>query len=218
MKTSNPVRGLLAYSYYCASGSLLLVSLVGLVLGAALLVTGNILVFNFFGVAAILTPPIAVIISIGVHILSKWERFLITMPVRRRDMVASIYIRVAFVLLAGVVFCGVVSGIGFLLHEHLFYHAVSTAFRDHVLIFGMILIMAALLYPLGTMPVFEKAYEGLALGCMLAALGVVHLASLLLNMAGLHKGVGSLLIVVVSVVFYVVSYFVARGIYDKRDF
>lgn len=104
MQAKNPLKGLLVYSLHSAVGSVLYTLLIGLVLGAALLVTGSNLVNTFFGLVIIAGPAYIVIVGMGGKTGGNWERFQLAMPLRRRDLAKSQYLLVFLASIVGVTF------------------------------------------------------------------------------------------------------------------
>ncbi len=219
MQTKNPVKGLLVYSFHSAKGNVTSALLLGLVLGAALLATGNNLVHSLFGWVAIAGPAYVAIVGMGGKTGGKWERFQLTMPLRRSDVAKSQYLLVFLASTVGIPLFIIITGINSVLHGDLFDFTITSIVTNISPLLSMPLVMAGLLFPLACTRIGEENQEGLAFFCLIAATACI---TFLLPWAGqklsLSNNVTPLLIVAISVIAYMVSYLATRKLYTKMDF
>ncbi|MCL2200026.1 MAG: ABC-2 transporter permease [Defluviitaleaceae bacterium] len=218
MKTRSPLKGMLAYSFYSASGNLSLVFLFCLLLGSWFLITGSPNIFMFFLLVAISFPP--AVILLGGKGGMKWERFQITMPLKRKEVATANYLSIVIALIMGIVLIGIISSIGFALHENMLDLFVSAGLEMLTLYFALVLIATGLIYPLAcTKPGKSKSSEqALFLVCMLSAAGIFQLVSWVGNRAFLSQEIISLLQIVIAGIVFIASYLITRRIYAKLDF
>ncbi|MCL2827387.1 MAG: ABC-2 transporter permease [Oscillospiraceae bacterium] len=218
MKTNNPMRGLLTFSFYAASGNMSIAALFTLAMSAALLITGNLTVYAFFVLVAVGTFPYTIMAAMGGKNAPKWEKFQLTMPVKRKDVVASIYLSVLLATIAGLLLAGIILGIGFVLHEGLLEHVLQTAFAQFAYVFGVVLIMAGLLFPIASTKAGESRGEAVFTGCLFAAGFIMILISWAGGRADILPWIISLSQVAIAVVVFVISYLLTKKMYAKMDF
>ena len=189
-----------------------------LALGVALLITGSPGVYSFFSVAAVGILPYLVMIRMGAKNQLKWEKFQVSMPLKRKNLVASFYLSILIATIAGFLLCGIVLGIGFVLHESLLEHAMDTAFGSVTYVIAIALLMAALLLPIGSTKFGENKGELFFTVCLAAAVGVALLIQWVGGRAEFPAAVISASQVIISAIAFVFSYYITSKIYAKIDF
>jgi len=218
MRTNSPVKGLLKFSLQSSSGNFAIAMLVCLALGVALLVTGNATVYTFFVTVTITFPPMFFMMgSAGGGNSSKWERFRISMPVRRKDVIASNYLGVILTSLVGLPIFLVFSGLSVFLHADLTDLITSTALYEFTRFFCVALFTASIFYPLVNTIGGNKG-EGLLMVCMLGGVGFILGVSWIGGRAELSESFVSILTITVSIAIYLISFVATQKIYAKRDF
>ena len=219
MNTKNPMRGLLSYMFQAASGNLLLTLLTSLALAAALLLTGIAFFHSFFVMAAIAGAPYIIMASMGGKKSHKWERFQISMPIRRSDLVNALYLCIFAASLVGIPLVVIVTSLYYVLHESIFEHTLTTVLIDSsALFFSLPLLMAGLLFPLACTKAGENRGEALFTLCLLPAVANSLFMPMLAERLGFPKYTLALLPLAVALLVFVVSYFITRRIYAKLDF
>ena len=206
------------YSFYSAKGNIGVAILAALAMGAVLLITGSTIVYNFFVLVAVGIPAYLVMIKMGAKNQLQWEKYQVSMPVKRKNMVASFYLSILIPAIFGLLFCGAILGVGFMLHESIAEMLTETAFGQVSYVFGMVLLMGGFLFPIGSSKVAENRGEVFFSICLGLAIGVMILISIAGNGAGWSPAIISLSQVGISIVVFVVSYFVTRSMYDKHNF
>ena len=217
MKTKNPIRGLLIYSFHAVSGNWAIALAVCLVLTGILLVTGDYAFFILLGMTAILAPP--VLIMMNMSGISKWERFQLAMPVTRSNLVSAQYLEIILSSLIGIPFVVVIAGIAAVLHEGIFYDFTVV---DAIIVFSTFwiwpLFTAGLSFPLVCTKIGEKRETAIIILCVIA----VSMFNSFMPWAGYRLGLSanitSSLMVVIPVIVFIVSYFITRRLYAIKDF
>jgi len=217
MNTNKPIKGLIRFSFNSASGNLLIGAIACFALGLALLITGSNTVYPFFVASAIAFLPMFLMTGTGGNATSKWERFQISMPVRRKDVVSSLYLGIIIASIVGVPFLLLVSGLSVVLHESLLDYVASTVIENFMTFLGVPLLSGALFYPLA-FTIGENKGEALVIVCSFGAIGFVIFASWLGGMANLTGNTISVLIIAISAISFAVSYAITNTIYAKKDF
>ena len=219
MKTNSPLKGLMIYAALSVWESLTAMMIFSAVLGAAMLVTGNFMIFSFFVGMTMGFAPLVLIIGLGSgKAIIKWERFQITMPVRRADLAAAQYVSLLLVSVIGVVVVGLFTGISVAIHDDLLQIVMKGGYLPVVISFGLPLVTMGLWYPLCCTKVGDSKGEALFLVCSgfaVAFLILIHHGG---SRLGFDTGVTTLVMTVVAVVAYAVSYFITKRLYEKIDF
>ena len=218
MGTINPMKGLMAYYYYSSRGIFLFVFALCLGAAAIFLITGQTQAHFFVGMFAISIPAYVIMVSMGYE-GAKWERFQITMPVRRKELADSQYIRILLASIVGIPFFVIVTGIGYVLHENLFENPfMSTVVVSTSLLLSHPLILAGLIFPL-TFLVKEGGRQDAAIViCVFASIAIwVFLGSVGLDL-GLSEETAALLTLSISAAICIVSNLIVRRMYAKGDF
>jgi len=217
MSTTNPIRGLLIYSFHAVSGNWAIALAVCIVLTGILLVTGDYAFFVLLGMAAILAPPILVLINMGG--ISKWERFQIAMPVTRSDLVSSQYLEIFLSSLVGIPFVIIVAGIAGAMHEGIFYDfTMIEAITVFSTFWVLPLLTAGFSFPLASTSMGEKREGAIVILSILAASVFTNMMPRIGEWQGLSSNNAILLMVVISLIIFVGSYFITRRLYAIKDF
>ena len=218
MKTNNPTRGLLMYSFYSARGNIGVAILVALAMGVALLITGNTVVYTFFVSVAIGIPPYLIMMKMGAPNQLQWEKYQVSMPVKRKNMVAAFYLSILLAAIFGLLLCVVILGVGFILHESIAEVIIETAFSQLSYILGLALLMGGLLLPIGSTKVAENRGEAFFSICLGLAIGITWIISWVGIRAGISPVIMSLSRVIISAIVFIISYYIVSNMYSKNDF
>ena len=218
MTRRNPTIGLLMYYFYSAKGNLQISLLFALATGVALFITGNTIVYNFFVLATMGLPSYIIMIRMGAKNQLQWEKYQISMPIKRKNFTAALYLSVLAALVAGLLLCVVLSSVTFIFNEELLHHVIKTAFETMAYVAGLVLLMFALLVPIGSTKFGESRGEVFFTICMIGAIVISLLISWLANRAELSQVIISLLQVAISAVAFIISYHITTKIYSKIDF
>ena len=217
---TSPLKGLLLYFLYDASGKLAILFFQAIAWGIAFLIFGGgsfgpWLQF-FFGVNAVMGVSMVVITGMGNREID-WERFQLSMPVRRRNLASSQYLSVGLAPIIGIPLFVLFTWLSSLFHEEV-YFTFLTAFVTIAPFLSMPYIMGGLVFPVYMLPVAEKLHEGLFPAVILVSVVIPQLVVGGANRWGWSMVVASVLMLAVSMVIFIVSYFITRRIYEKQDF
>lgn len=218
MRKNSPVKGLLNFSIHSSSGNFLIALMLCILIGMALIVTGNVALYSFFVAAAIGFPPMFFMMgSAGSGKSSKWERFRISMPVRRKDVITSNYLGVIATMVVAVPIFVVFSGLGVVIHTDLADLIRTSAVHEFVSFFSVALLSAALFYPLVNSIGGDKG-DGLLIVCMLGGIGIMLGISWVGGRVDLADNIISISTLLVSTLTYFASFLITQKIYAKKDF
>jgi len=110
-----PLKGLLLFSLFSAKGHLVMASAIMLCFAIFAIAVGSTPIAGF---GAMLIFPTMSLLSNASEMKadkSKWEKFQLSMPLKRRDVITSRYLFFLFLTLLALVFTGVIEGIAYLL-------------------------------------------------------------------------------------------------------
>jgi len=216
MKINSAIKGLMLYSFHSASGNITFMLTISLLPACIFLVTGAFSFFVIFAGIALIAVPCSLIMSAHKDSTSKWNRFQLTMPVKRKDVIAAKYLSHLLLLLVGIGLVGIFTAISIALHENLFF-GIRQAGIDYFPVFiGIALLAGGLFYPL-VYTVGENKEEALSAVCIAGAGGIFVLISWILNMTNLTQNNIALLCITITMVLLVCSYMTARNIYANKD-
>ena len=218
-KTTSPVRGLVNYIFQAAKGNLIICLLLTGALATALLISGQVVIIGFFIMTAVGSFPYMVMMGMGGKNANKWERFQITMPIRRKDMVNSFYVSILLATVAGIPLVAIVAVIIPILHVDMFEYGAFLTFANLTIrFFSIPLLMSGLLFPSANTKAGEGRGEALFTICLIVAVGNTLLMTWLVNRFELPGDyTDAILALAVSLVAFLISYFITRRMYAKMD-
>lgn len=217
-KNTSPQIGLRIYLFHSVIGSLMIVLLMTIAMATALLISGNPLVYSLFVGIGIVGPPYVVLMSMGGSKYPKWERFQMSMPIKRSDLVKSQYFNMAIASTLGIPIVTIVTVISYQMHSQLFGGNLVSALIGICAHVAVPLIMLGLLFPIASTRLGEGREEGVTFVCFLLAFAMPLLISMASNRLGLSEWMPPLISFGTSMVIYLVSYAVTKGLYAKMDF
>jgi len=212
MKKRSPMKGLITYSFYAIDKSLISELVLLLVLGILFMVTENIMFYNFFVMSALAAAPYIFLSKSGDS--SKWDRFQISMPVKRTEVIKALYLAVILLMLPGIPLIGIIWGLGYVMHES----AYSFEFIMPALSAGSVLTWVALLFPLSFTKIGRNNEQILFIVCMGAAVGIMMGVLFGAIWLDIPNNILPLVMIGIASIIYIISYVITKGIYAKVDF
>ena len=212
----NPLRGLMLYLWYYTGGKLILLNIQAIVWGIVFLFVNHPITHLLFGVNAIAGATIILIAGMGNKEID-WERFQLSMPVRRRNLASSQYLSVLLASLVGIPIFVAFTGLGSILHEDV-YFTLPALFITIAPYLSIPYILSGLVFPLCSIPALEKLHNGLFPALMLFSVVIPQLVVVAANHWGWSMIVASSLMLAISMLIFIVSYFITRKLYAKMDF
>jgi hypothetical protein len=142
------MSGLLKNSFYGALGSAKILLVFFLAAGVALLISGNAAILMLYGFITATAFSFVAVSGIRREAATKWNKYELTAPVRRKDIVECRYINHIIWIGAGILLSGIFIGLTVFFHGNTyFYYEV----RDPLTLFcvnaATALFMGALFYP-----------------------------------------------------------------------
>jgi len=219
MKTRKPFLGLLTYSFHSISGSLILIQLFALLAGLtgiAAKIGGLDIILHSFPWMAVGAAPYILVSKSGS--IEKWERYQLTMPIKRKDLATMLYLNVFLSLHLAFPVVGVVWGIGFIFQQASLYTLIHGWFPSIAYAYGTILLFTALIYPIGSTKLGGRSKDGLFFVCLVIAVAIVTPMTIAGRAMGLSNVVISVLVIAITGVAFVIGLLITRAMYAKMDF
>ncbi|HCC37053.1 MAG TPA: ABC-2 transporter permease [Treponema sp.] len=219
------MNGLLKNCFYGALGSAKILLAFFLAAGMALLISGNPTLLNVFGLITATVFSFNAVSSVRKEAATKWNKYELTAPVRRKDIVKCRYINHIIWISVGIVLSAIFIGLTALFHgNNYFYYEV----RDPLTLFcvntATALLMGTLFYPaiyfFGT-DRSEIMIILSVLGAIGLTLGTIWAINAGHNFSSLSDPEYFLCMVVfmaVAIASFILSYFLTNFIYRKKEY
>jgi hypothetical protein len=213
---NNPMTGLLLYLWYYSGGKLIILNLQAIFWGVVFLILGNPFVHFLFGMNAIAGATFILISGMGNKEID-WERFQLSMPVRRNDMAASQYLSVVAASLVGIPIYLIFTGLSSILHQDV-YFTLTSVITSIAPFLSIPYILGGLVFPLYSIPALDKLYEGMFPAAIVVSVAIPQLVVVVGNHLSWSILIASLLMLVVSALIFAGSYIIYRRLNAKMDF
>lgn len=218
------MKGLLRNNFYGIVENVKIVIAVVVIFGIVLLITGEATLLPAFSLIA---PPIIAVLMISClrkESASKWEKYKLTLPIRRKSIIESQYISHTIWSIAGVVVVAVFMAFTVIIHgDQYFYYG----FRDAItLVLGggiLAILIGAISYPLYYLWGAEKTEVILVIG-VIGSIGIVFILTMLVNtfsdgnVSDTLYYISLVIVTAVTIIAYVSSYFISKFIFQKREY
>lgn len=173
-----------------------------------------------YGLTGIIGFPVNAIAVVKSEYASKWGKYKLTLPVKRMDIIKSLFLNQIIWLFVGVLFAGAGVSLSWLLHGCVFDQPVD-ALTMIALGVSISLFMGAIFFPLFYLGGEERGEVFLVIS-ILCAFGIDLLLVNVLNEL-LEPGIAAVLIgaaalVACSLAAFVASYWVTAGIFRKKEY
>lgn len=219
------MRGLLKNNFYGMIENIKIAFVFVLVFGIVLLVSGSAAMLNAF---CLISTPIMAVLAMSClrkESSSKWEKYKLTLPVKRNDIVKSQYISHSILSIGGTVFVALFLSCTVLIHgNQYFYYGLRDAIT--LIIGGGILavLIGAIAYPLYYLLGAGKT-EVISVLSVIGAISIVLGLSIIINMISGDGAVSNtryytclILILVFAIVLFAVSYTLSSSIFKKKEY
>jgi len=217
MRNKNPIKGLLVYSFYASGSAVIINLLVSLGVSIAFLVSGVGWVFQILVFLVAINLPMSTMIGMASK-NGKWERYQLTMPITRGQLLGMQYITILItVAIATVILVSVIGG-AVLLHEDLFYGSFINSLLGTAHSFGLPLLITSMVFPLANSKIGRDREATVLTICMAISIAI----NAALPQVGYRLGLAVEIIpsafLITSAALFVLSFFVAKKQYSKLDF
>lgn len=213
------MKGLFLGGYYAALGNIKL-SFVPIILCAgALLITGSRTVQELFIYLTIIAFPVNSMSGMRKETTSKWSQYMLTMPVRRTDIIKCKYLSYLLWTASGVLLAAAITALSVAIHHNLdlFYYGLRDVFSMFIMGTGLAITAGALFYFLAHIVHIEKS-EAVLLLSLLGSVGAVIAIITLLHKLDLPFYANIGLFVCIYLALFAASYLITTMIYKKKEY
>ncbi|MDD2971943.1 MAG: ABC-2 transporter permease [Lachnospiraceae bacterium] len=205
------MKGLLINNFYSSIGNIKLFLTIVLAVAAIVLVTGNPTAQELFVYITITALSINAVVSSRKDAISNWNKFEITMPVRRTDIIKSKYLSYIFWLGVGTGLALAVTMVTMLVHG-----IGNDIYSMFALGIGISLFVGALFFPIAYLVGTDKSETVLIISVLVA----ITLAVLILNV--LNQFISYFIVrmaafITIYILFFAFSYVITLRIYAKKE-
>lgn len=219
------MNGLLKNSFYGALGSAKVLLAFFLAAGLWLLISGNPSLLNVFGLVTATAFSFNAVSGIRKEAATKWSKYELTAPVRRKDIVKCRYINHIIWIGAGLLLSAFFIGLTVLVHgNNYFYYEVRDPLTLFAMSLGVSLFMGTIFYP----ATYFFGTDRSEIMIILSLLGAIGLTIGTIWMINAGHDFSSLsdaeyfmcLAVFMGVVIasFVLSYFLTNFIYSRKEY
>ena len=213
------MKGLFLNNFYSAIGNMKLFMCIVFVMGAALLVTGNATILELFVYIAITAFSINGVAGLRKSSTGKWDKYELTLPVRRKDIVASKFLSYLFWIAIGTIVSLVFVGAATAIHGTMgfFTRGLEDFISMALLGIGISMMSGAIFYPISYIFGIEKSDTLLRISIIMS-IGLVILIIYALNkFLPIHNYIRLGIFAAFYSLMYIISYFVTLNIYNSKD-
>lgn len=217
--------GLLKNSFYGAIGSAIIFLVVFSTAGLVLLITGNPSLLNILVVVSSTAFAFNAVSGFRKEASTKWNKYELTTPVRRKDIVKSRYIIHISWIVVGVVLSSIVVGLAVILHGNLyFYHVIRDPLTLFCLSVGIALLMGTLYYPAIYLFGADRS-EAIIIISLLGAVGIAFSIIWLINAGNDFNALSDpeyyffiALFLGIVIILFLLSYVLTVAIYRRKEY
>lgn len=211
------MKGLFLNHFYASIGDMKLFLVVVVIAAAAAIVTGNPTAQEIFVYITITALSISAVASSRKGAVSNWDKFEITMPVQRKEIVKSRYLIYSFWLAVGVVIALAVTLVTMRIHKNSnLLHEMSNFYSMFVLGIGLSLLTGSLFFPIACLAGLDKS-ETILIISFLLSIGLTVLILNVLNYFITYFAIRMAAFIILYLIFFLGSYILTRGIYAKKE-
>lgn len=217
------MKGLFINNLYATLSNTKIFSGIMLLLGIFVVAMDNkipslIIGYMLLGMAGFSLTAIA---SLRKESATKWNKYKLTAPVKRSDIVKSHFINLILWLVVGMGFAGISAALSVMLHGFPFDRNTDI-FMLFVVGIGISLFMGAVFFPLFYLGGEERNEVFLVISLLCAVAIIVGLTTLINilfpNMTTLQLILGGIVILVCAVLAFTLSFLLTVGIFKRKEY
>ena len=219
------MKGLLRNSFYGAIGSARITLIFFAAIGLFLIINVNEVLLQFFVLSCSIVFGFNALSSVRKESATNWNKYVITAPVQRKDIVKSRYINHALWTLIGVVVAALFLGLSLLIHGNYFsVNIVRAIISLFSLGIGIPLLMGCIFYPLIYLIESDKSeiIMGISLlGAVGITLGLIWLLNFSFGMdsvSDIEFFLGMVLYVGFVLLLFIISFFITVRVNRKKEY
>ena len=147
--------------------------------------------------------------AIGNEFSLKWGKYKLTLPVKRTDIVRSLFLNQIFWIIVGTLFTGIASGLSYMIHGFSF-DQFSGIFRLFILGISISFFMGAIFIPL----IYLTGEDKIVVFLIISLFCAVGIAAMLFNIPLF----GNVIIITCALLLFAVSYPLTISIFKRKEF
>lgn len=218
------MKGLLKNQFYGAWGSAVILLLFFLAIGIGLVISGNPSLLNIYVVVSSAAFSFNAVSGFRKEASSKWNKYELSIPVTRNQIVKSRFVSHALWTLSGIILSALFVLITLKIHGNMYFYYLV---RDPLMLFscgiGIALLTGSIFYPLIYFLGTDKSEIIMIislLGSVGATIGIFWLLNAANDFQGLSDSEFYLIVtayIAIVLVTFILSYFLTTLIYQKKE-
>ena len=147
--------------------------------------------------------------AIGNEFSLKWGKYKLTLPVKRTDIVRSLFLNQIFWIIVGTLFTGIASGLSYMIHGFSF-DQFSGIFSLFILAVSISFFMGAIFIPM----IYLTGEDKIVVLLIISMFCAVGIAAMLFNIPLF----GNVIIITCALLLFAVSYPLTISIFKRKEF
>lgn len=147
--------------------------------------------------------------AIGNEFSSKWGKYKLTLPVKRTDIVKSLFLNQILGIIVGTLFVGIATGLSYMIHGFSF-DQFSGIFRLFILGISISFFMGAIFIPL----IYLTGEDKIVVFLVISLLCAVGIAAMLFNIPSF----GQFILISGSILLFILSFPLTVCIFKKKEY
>lgn len=147
--------------------------------------------------------------AIGNEFSLKWGKYKLTLPVKRTDIVRSLFLNQIFWIIVGTLFTGIASGLSYMIHGFSF-DQFSGIFSLFILAVSISFFMGAIFIPM----IYLTGEDKIVVFLIISLFCAVGIAAMLFNIPLF----GNVIIITCALMLFAVSYPLTISIFKRKEF
>ena len=147
--------------------------------------------------------------AIGNEFSSKWGKYKLTLPVKRTDIVKSLFLNQIFGIIVGTLFTGIASGLSYMIHGFSF-DQFSGIFSLFILAVSISFFMGAIFIPM----IYLTGEDKIVVFLIISLFCAVGISAMLFNIPLF----GNVIIITCALLLFAVSYPLTVSVFKRKEF
>ena len=147
--------------------------------------------------------------AIGNEFSLKWGKYKLTLPVKRTDIVRSLFLNQIFWIIVGTLFTGIASGLSYMIHGFSF-DQFSGIFSLFILAVSISFFMGAIFIPM----IYLTGEDKIVVFLIISMFCAVGIAAMLFNIPLF----GNVIIITCALLLFAVSYPLTVSVFKRKEF
>lgn len=147
--------------------------------------------------------------AIGNEFSLKWGKYKLTLPVKRTDIVRSLFLNQIFWIIVGTLFTGIASGLSYMIHGFSF-DQFSGIFSLFILAVSISFFMGAIFIPM----IYLTGEDKIVVFLIISLFCAVGISAMLFNIPLF----GNVIIITCALMLFAVSYPLTISIFKRKEF